>query len=103
LYENGLGVDEDIREAVKWYRKAAEQGSATAKDNLARIEWEKNIDATSEATPTVRARPKRFSDDLMECVGVAKENTGDRTNESARELAMTVCMREKGWDYQGPR
>jgi TPR repeat protein len=30
MYDNGLGVPEDDAEAVKWYRKAAEQGNASA-------------------------------------------------------------------------
>jgi len=33
-YENGQGVPQDDKEAVKWYRLAAEQGHATAQYNL---------------------------------------------------------------------
>ena len=35
MYADGEGVPEDDVEAVKWYRKAAEQGYATAQYNLA--------------------------------------------------------------------
>ena len=34
MYQNGEGVQEDKREAVKWYRKSAEQGFARAQYNL---------------------------------------------------------------------
>jgi TPR repeat protein len=34
-YYNGEGVLQDYKEAVKWYRKAAEQGYADAQNNLA--------------------------------------------------------------------
>ena len=34
MYQNGEGVQEDKREAVKWYRKSAEQGFANAQYNL---------------------------------------------------------------------
>ena len=34
MYDNGRGVPEDDREAVEWYRKAAEQGNAGAQLNL---------------------------------------------------------------------
>ena len=34
MYDNGLGVMKDVKEAVKWYRKAAEQGQANAQNNL---------------------------------------------------------------------
>jgi len=34
MYANGEGVPEDASEAVKWYRKAAEQGVAEAQFNL---------------------------------------------------------------------
>lgn len=34
MYDNGIGVVEDDKEAVKWYLKAAEQGYADAQNNL---------------------------------------------------------------------
>ena len=34
MYANGYGVPENDREAVKWYRLAAEQGNANAQNNL---------------------------------------------------------------------
>ena len=34
MYDIGLGVTQDYKEAVKWYSKAAEQGMATAQYNL---------------------------------------------------------------------
>ncbi|MEZ9417619.1 tetratricopeptide repeat protein, partial [Vibrio sp. 10N.286.49.E1] len=33
-YERGVGVIQDYKEAVSWYRKAAEQGHALAQNNL---------------------------------------------------------------------
>ena len=35
---DGRGVPEDAREAVRWYRLAADQGHATAQVNLERLE-----------------------------------------------------------------
>ena len=34
MYDEGRGVIKDDYEAVKWYRKAAEQGYASAQHNL---------------------------------------------------------------------
>jgi len=34
MYENGQGVKQDHAEAVRWYRKAAEQGHAVSQYNL---------------------------------------------------------------------
>ena len=34
MYDNGEGVPQDYKEAVKWYRLAAEQGNANAQTNL---------------------------------------------------------------------
>jgi len=34
MYDNGEGVEQDFKEAVKWYRKAAEQGHANAQTYL---------------------------------------------------------------------
>ena len=36
-YEKGYGVTKSITEAVKWYRKAAEQGNENAKTNLRKL------------------------------------------------------------------
>ena len=34
MYENGRGVRQDYAEALRWYRKAAEQGDVQAQYNL---------------------------------------------------------------------
>ena len=34
MYYIGKGVEEDFKEAVKWYQKAADQGNAMAQSNL---------------------------------------------------------------------
>ena len=34
MYANGLSVAQSYTEAVKWYRKAADQGNAKAQHNL---------------------------------------------------------------------
>ena len=34
MYYNGLGVPQDYKEAIKWYRLTAEQGDAKAQYNL---------------------------------------------------------------------
>ena len=34
MYEHGEGVRQDYAEAVRWYRKAAEQGDSDAQHNL---------------------------------------------------------------------
>ena len=35
MYYGGVGVEQDVKEALKWFRKAAEQGLATAQYNTA--------------------------------------------------------------------
>jgi len=37
MYENGIEVEENIAEAVKWYEKAANKGDIMAMYNLAYI------------------------------------------------------------------
>ena len=34
MYDNGEGVPQDYKTAVKWYTRAAEQGNARAQSNL---------------------------------------------------------------------
>ena len=44
IYSQGLGVDQDKAEAVKWYKLAAEQGYTKAQSNLGAI-YEQPIDS----------------------------------------------------------
>ena len=37
MYKSGQGVEQDFKEAVKWYRKAADQGYASAQLSLGRM------------------------------------------------------------------
>ena len=37
LYHLGLGVERNIEEAIKWYRKSAQQGYRIAENNLKTI------------------------------------------------------------------
>ena len=37
LYEKGKGVKQDLKKAVEWYRKAAEQGHAWGQNNLGEL------------------------------------------------------------------
>jgi len=40
MYENGLGVEQDYAEAIKWYRKAADMGDIDAKEKLQELGFE---------------------------------------------------------------
>ncbi|MBK8627914.1 MAG: SEL1-like repeat protein [Saprospiraceae bacterium] len=41
MHEKGTGVSKDITEAVKWYRKSAEQGDEDAKAKLKALGYDK--------------------------------------------------------------
>jgi len=60
MYYNGHGVNQDSKQALHWYRKAAEQGYATAQNNLGAmyangaIEWPQyNLDDTYDTSSRV--------------------------------------------------
>ena len=38
MYEEGRGVDKDEKEAVRWYRKAAEKGDKEAQKRLGQLD-----------------------------------------------------------------
>ena len=40
MYDHGRGVPQDEAEAVRWYRKAAEQGDGDAQNNLGKMYYE---------------------------------------------------------------
>jgi TPR repeat protein len=37
-HELGIGVEKDVTEAIRWYRRAAEGGSSIAKERLSKLE-----------------------------------------------------------------
>ena len=37
MYMDGIGIEQNDEEAIKWYKKAAEQGDVNAQNNLIRI------------------------------------------------------------------
>ena len=52
LYENGYGVDVNIKLALKWYRASAEQGQRKAKRRLQNLRKSATADAGSESVAT---------------------------------------------------
>ena len=58
MFENGRGVAQDNSQAVRWYRKAADQGNAFAQVDLDRLKM--NAQATPyPVTVNVQATPDR--------------------------------------------
>ena len=53
VYENANGVTQDYSEAVKWYRKAAEQGYAQGQSNLGFM-YEKGRGVTQDYSEAVK-------------------------------------------------
>ncbi len=53
MYDKGLGVTQDYAEAVRWYRKAADQGHAGAQFNLG-VMYSKGWGVTQDYTEAVR-------------------------------------------------
>ena len=49
MYRNGYGVSQDYAEAVKWYRKSAEQGYASGQSNLGHM-YENGLGVTKNLT-----------------------------------------------------
>lgn len=37
VYQNGLGISKNTNEAIRWYKLAADQGLASAQNNLGQI------------------------------------------------------------------
>ena len=102
MYDKGTGVPKDEVEAVKWYRKAADQGHAAAqfnlggmyaegrgvpKDDVEAYAWF-NISAVSnqkakenrdkaDLTPEERARAQKRSTELFNEIEARKKAAGN--------------------------
>ena len=61
-YNEGRGVAKDDAEAVKWYRKAAEQGLAAAHSNMSRAYFEGRASKDDvEAVKSIGRVPNRVT------------------------------------------
>lgn len=61
-YDQGIGVKQDIRKALHWYEKAAEQGLAEAQFNLAHLLVEAEISASTAAEWMRKAADQGLTD-----------------------------------------
>ena len=53
MYDYGRGVAKDYAEAVRWYRKAAEQGNANAQYNLG-LMYEEGLGVAKDGAEAMR-------------------------------------------------
>jgi len=51
MYEKGLGVPKNNVKALKWYRKAAEQGNEVSKEHIKKLSHKTAKKKPSEAKP----------------------------------------------------
>jgi TPR repeat protein len=93
-YDNGLGVERDVEQAIHWYRKAAEQGLVEAQFNLAHILVDEDISATAAAQWMAKAAAQGMVDAqylmgviFAEGIGVAPDD-----NEARRWLQRAAAQ-----------
>jgi TPR repeat protein len=61
-YDNGIGVERDIDQALHWYQKAAEQGVVEAQFNLAHLLVTEEISAVAAAEWMLKAAEQGMVD-----------------------------------------
>ncbi len=61
-YDNGIGVERDIQQALHWYQKAAEQGLAKAQYNLAHLLATEEISTVAAAKWMLKAANQGMAD-----------------------------------------
>ena len=76
MYANGWGVTQDVDEAVKWFRKSAEQGNLTAQLSLANmyIEGRGVTKDDYEAVRWIRKAAEQGDASAQNCLGLMYQN-----------------------------
>ena len=91
MYDFGLGVPEDDKEAVKWYTKSAEQGDAEAQFNLGYMYYK------GEGVPKdYKEAVKWFTKSAEQGDAQAQYNLGLMYNNSEKECPKTTRKRSSG-------
>ena len=85
LYDNGLGVAEDVDEAIQWYRKAAEQGNADAQTQLGFCYLEGDHVPKNAIEAVKWFRMAALQNDLSGQINLAKCYTG------TQDIAVDYC------------
>ena len=83
MYDKGLGVEQNYREAIKWYRQAAAQGNATAQYNLG-LMYDKGkgvLHDYKQAVKLLRQAADQGNLDAQVYLGVKYNNTVRDTDE----------------------
>lgn len=100
-YEYGRGVNQDYYEAVKWYRKAAEQGHAGAQKNLG-ICYYNGRGVTQdyyEAVKWYRKAAEQGNANAMSWMGYFFENGEGVTKNLQEAIRWYKLGTEKGEDF----
>ena len=89
-YENGDGVEKDLSEAEKWYRKAAEQGHAEAKETLI---WHEPVNLSGEAAEVIVIVPGEVSWKMVKVEAgsftMSARDGENETDEAAHQATLT--------------
>ncbi len=118
MYDKGRGVPQDDAEAVKWYRRAAEQGDAKAQHNLGLLnlagkgvplDQAKSLEWFRKAAKSGYG-PAQGQVDSMECVLQAGVPIGTLTKSKqdksftfssvmtkSQTKRFTTCLEERGY------
>nr|HPR90113.1 tetratricopeptide repeat protein [Synergistaceae bacterium] len=114
MYDTGEGMPENVEEAVKWYRKAAEQGNSVAQANLAWM-YEKGRGVPLDLQLAVEWYSKAAEQGLPRAqnnLGVLYEyGTGVPKDEKkavelytkAAEQGYVIAQTNLGWMYENGR
>ena len=98
MYEKGEGVKQDTKEALKWYRKAAQQGVAHAQYNLG-IMYDNGRGVkqdTSEAVAWYRKAVEQGHADAQYNLGASYHNGKGVLQDSAKALPWFQLAAEQG-------
>ena len=104
-YENGRGVNQDYTEAVRWYRKAAEQGDADAQWSLG-LCYENGQGVNQDYTEAVRWYRKAAEQgdaDAQRFLGLCYENGRGVNRDCAEAVKWYTKAAEQGDRYAQKR
>ena len=91
MYKNGEGLKRDHAEAVRWYRKAAEQGLVNAVSALNRLSGGA---VTSNANPSTPKATAPANGSVCSNCGIGERGSGAALKPCSRYKVAWYCGRE---------
>ena len=96
IYRDGLIVEKNIPEAIKWYKKAADEGDAHAKTELLKLKMEANAQKKAQAEPAPAGKGDARAGAAVQPATAAAEKPREKVEEKPAKAVEKADLPARG-------